>query len=163
MAGGSMPNIETRDGHKRGAARALVRMLAQKHGYYPDDPIRAYENDMLVDGYYDIFNELWGIPIKPAAEQPELMAKCFNESLPKFLKIIDPYCARGQFLVGSSLAPCDFWIGNLYVSGLGNAGFFAGADKCQALLKQFPNFHKYGERFKAANKKYLDARAPSPM
>jgi len=42
MAGGSMPNIEFKDGTKMGNTNAIVRMLGAKHGYYPDDPMLAY-------------------------------------------------------------------------------------------------------------------------
>ena len=47
MAGNAMPNIEFKDGTRIGSTHAIVRMLAAKHGYYPEDPMMAYQNDFL--------------------------------------------------------------------------------------------------------------------
>ena len=43
---------------KGGSTRATFRYLAQKHGYYPMDPLRAQEADMIVDSYLDVFTLL---------------------------------------------------------------------------------------------------------
>ena len=52
MPGGTLPGLETQDGAiKAGATRATSRFIALKYGYYPEDPMRAQECDMLVDGF----------------------------------------------------------------------------------------------------------------
>ena len=58
MAGGSMPNLEFADGTRIGSTNAIVRCLAAKLGYYPDDTIAAYHSDFLQDLYADYFNKL---------------------------------------------------------------------------------------------------------
>jgi glutathione S-transferase len=57
MAGGSVPNLEFEDGTKMGATNAMMRMVGAKYGYYPEDPMKAYQNDFLTDMYYDHFNK----------------------------------------------------------------------------------------------------------
>jgi len=37
MVGGSVPNLELKDGTKIGNTNAIVRFLGSKHGYYPED------------------------------------------------------------------------------------------------------------------------------
>lgn len=56
VPGNSMPQLEGADGSlKGGSTKATVRYLGIKHGYYPDDPLRAQECDMIVDTYIDVF------------------------------------------------------------------------------------------------------------
>ena len=52
---------------------------------------------------------------------------------------------------------CDFWVGMLYVNFFTKKGIYA-ADKWSALLKQYPLFRIYGEKFAEANKSYLSKR-----
>ena len=38
----------------------MLRFLGIKHGYYPEDPMMAYQNDFLTDMYYDFFDKFSG-------------------------------------------------------------------------------------------------------
>lgn len=83
---------------KSGATRATVRYLGLKYGYYPEDPMRAQECDMIVDGFIDVFEvqreAIFGKGNDPSTA-PEIQQKLFGEVYPKFLTILEPYCARG--------------------------------------------------------------------
>ena len=68
MAGGSLPNIEYSDGTKIGATNAIMRMFGAKYGYYPEDPMKAYQNDFLTDMYYDYFDKFVGFAQKSAED-----------------------------------------------------------------------------------------------
>jgi glutathione S-transferase len=63
MVGGSVPNIEFADGTKIGATNAIMRMFGAKYGYYPEDPMMAYQNDFLTDLYYDYFDAFAGMTL----------------------------------------------------------------------------------------------------
>ena len=59
-----MPNLEFKDGTKIGSTNAIVRMLGAKHGYYPEDPMMAYQNDFLQDLFADYFDKIIGYCFK---------------------------------------------------------------------------------------------------
>lgn len=57
VQGGTLPQIEMPDGSmKGGATRAVMRLLGQTYGYYPQDPLEAQQCDMIVDGFQDLFD-----------------------------------------------------------------------------------------------------------
>merc|ERR1711998_44050 len=95
-------------------------------------------------------------------DKPKLKKEYFEDKLPKFLKIVDPYAAKGEFLVGPTMTCCDFWIGGLYANWFNNANSPLQPD-FQKVLTQFPAFKAYGERFCQANAKHIQARGPSPF
>jgi len=50
MVGGSMPNLTLPDGTVLGHSTiSMLRMLGTEFGYYPTDPIAAYNCDFLMD------------------------------------------------------------------------------------------------------------------
>ena len=63
-----------------------------------------------------------------------------------FLKTIDAQLARGPFLFGTRLTAADFWLGSTYVSIATNDMAYGRAEWAQ-LLKEFPNFEKFGKNF----------------
>jgi len=58
---------------------------------------------------------------------------------------------NGQFLCGDKLTIADFLIGGLYVNTIINDKALFGKEKWSELMKEYPNFKNYGERFKEAN------------
>ena len=99
VSGGVLPQWEHRDGtFKGGQARSVMRFLGLKYGYYPDDPLRAQECDMIVDGYYDVFgagtDAAVGVNNDPSTCEAA-REKYLKDVLPKFLTILEPFCARG--------------------------------------------------------------------
>ena len=66
-----MPNLEYADGTKIGATNAIMRMVGAKHGYYPEDPMKAYMNDFLSDMYYDYFDKFVSFGMSPPEAQKE--------------------------------------------------------------------------------------------
>ena len=52
----SLPILERPDGTYFNQAKTVLRYLGVKYGYYPTDPVEAYEVDKVTDDYYDNFN-----------------------------------------------------------------------------------------------------------
>lgn len=92
MAGGSMPNIEWKDGTRIGSTNALVRMLGAKYGYYPEDAMMAYQNDFLMDLNADYWDKMIGMAFDGAAKEGDQAAldKHF-EVVDKYLAFIEPF------------------------------------------------------------------------
>ena len=44
----------------------------------------------------------------------------------KLLGFLEPFAAKGQFLVGSKLCCADFWIGGMYVNFMDNQNITYG-------------------------------------
>ena len=42
-----------------GQSNSMLRYLGMKYGYYPEDPLLAYNCDMICDSYNDIFSQLY--------------------------------------------------------------------------------------------------------
>ena len=134
-----------------GQSNSILRYLGMKLGYYPEDPLQAYESDMLCDSFADV----QGVVYKPQFAQDEgeknkLIDDILTNVVPKFLTVIEPICAKGQFLVGDKLTCADFWIGGFYTNYAANPLCYT-PERWAALLDQFPAFKAYGERFVAAN------------
>ena len=137
---------------------SILRFLGKKYGYYPEDPLEAHKVDYLIDCYNDKF---LGIALNSALP-PQLLESPFsipsNKAIPEWLDFLEPYLAEGQFLCGEKLTIADFVIGGLYVNTIINDKAPFGKEKWNDLLMQYPNFKNYGERFREANKAYLDKR-----
>ena len=124
MPGNGLPQLQGKDGvMKGGATRAAVRYLGLKYGYYPDDPMRAQECDMITDAYYDTFGPQGETVLgkgNDANTIPDCQKKYKDEVLPKFLTFLEPYCARGTWLCGNKICTADFWVGAVIVELLCN-------------------------------------------
>lgn len=152
---------------KGGSARAVMRFLAMKYGYYPMDPNTAQMCDMLVDGYYDVFaagtDAFFGKGNDPSTV-PDCQKKYCEEVLPKFLAILEPLCAKGQFICGSKICLADFWIGGMICGQFRNPECFGCQNGAFAKLEQqFPEFSKYCDRFVKENQKRMDTRPTRPI
>ena len=147
---------------KGGATRAMVRYLGIKHGYYPMDPLRAQECDMIVDAFNDLF-EIYGQAVfgkgNDESTFPETRPK-FWEALDKFLAFLEPFCGRSQFLCGNNICIADFWIGAFIFSTHKNSNFPFGKDNgdWDKRLKMYPSYAGYVERITQANQARLRTR-----
>ena len=147
---------------KGGTTRAGVRYLGIKHGYYPMDPLRAQECDMIVDAYVDVFEALgdagFGKGFDPSTI-PETRPK-FWEMLDKFLAFLEPFCGRGPWLCGNKLCVADFWVGAFIFSTIKNPNVPFGNDTgdWNKRLTMFPAFKGYVDRFVMANQTRLKTR-----
>ena len=162
MPNGQVPCLEV-NGKKMGQSNSILRYIGMKLGYYPEDPMQAYESDMLSDAFADVQAKIYlpHFENDPAVKK-EKTDLVFETLVPNFLKVIEPICAKGQFLVGEKLTCADFWIGGLYVNYCANELCFE-RERWNALLEQFPAFKAYGERFAAANESYLSTRGKAPI
>ena len=164
MAGGVVPCLELADGQKLGQSAAICRFLAMKLGYYPADPLEAYQNDMIVDTYMDVISKIYLPAFCPPDKREENITLIFEQVLPKFLKFIEPIAAKGtKFITGDKLALADFWVGGLYVNYFVNKAVGYAPEKFAELIKEYPAFEAYGKRFEAEMSEYLAQRPPAPV
>merc|ERR1712086_389273 len=153
--GGHMPFVEFADGTRKGESLPLMRFLGKQFGFYPTDPVAAYEVDNLMETYEDVYGYISKTTFSPKEAQPAMVDEIFEKRLPTFFKLIDDKCKEG-FLVGDSLTTADFFIGGtIYTQILNNTVHWLPNDKKAAILEQWPNFKAYGERYAAANDKWL--------
>ena len=161
-----MPNVTFPDGQVLGhSTNAILRLLATQHGYYPQDPIAAYNSDFLCDLFADFLKPaMWG----GLLSEKDLPGKksAVIAHWDKFLGFMEEFVAPSgkKFLCGNTLTPADFMIGALYVDFLGpnpNRPFYQ--EEFAALLKKHPNFVAYGERFRVENQAWIDERPPGPL
>jgi len=81
----------------------------------------------------------------------------------KFLGFMEEFVTTGKkFLVCDTVTCADFLIGALYINLFTNPNRPFYKPEYEALMKKFPNFCAWGERFRAENKAYLDAREARP-
>jgi glutathione S-transferase len=77
------------------------------------------------------------------------------------LKSIDERLSAGEWLVGNKITIIDFWVaGIVYTNILGNPHSDYPKDRREEVLDLFPNFKKYGERYRSTIKTYLESREP---
>ena len=163
MPNGQVPCLELKDGTKMGESYAIIRYLGSIHGYYPTDARQALEVDYLLEGYEALLSVIYKPHFAKPDEKDALIANIFDNAMPKLLSVVEPLCAKGEFLVGSKLTIADFFIGGLYTNYINNKNVTFAHDKWPTCLDSFPNFKAYGERFSAAVKGRLDARPPCPI
>ena len=163
MPRGQVPCLELADGTKLGESVAIARFLANSHGLYPQDKLKAYHCDRLVDASNAYISTVY----KPVfAQGDEAKAAAMNEVLddvlPKFLDYIEPECAKAENFIVGDISLADFYIGGLYVNYFKNSMIYA-PERWAALLEKYPGFKAYGERFAGAMAEYLASRPPAPV
>ena len=76
---------------------------------------------------------------------------------------MDEFVSRGhKFLCCDTLTPADFAVGAVYTNLFCNANRTYYKPEYEMLMKKYPKFAAYGERFRAENKAYLDKRPACP-
>ena len=88
---------------------------------------------------------------KKVTEFEEHIKKFFDETLPKFLREVEPVCAEHKFIVADTITIADFRLGGLYTNYIMNDAMQYGRDQYGNCLDNFPNFKAYGERFTKEN------------
>lgn len=150
-----LPCIELPNGKQMSQSLALTRFLGKKYGYYPEDPMEAYECDMLCDSYNDLLGKVYKpYFVSDEAKREKMYPEIFEKALPRFLENIEPLCEGNTWLVGDKLSIADFWIGGLYTNMLANDNVGFAKEKFTEVLAKYPTFAAYGERYVAATQDY---------
>jgi len=161
MPNKQMPCLELKNGTRMGESYAIGRYLGSVHGYYPEDARLAYEVDYLLEGQDALLSVIYKpMFAKTNEEKEEMIKKIFDEALPKFLNVVEPLCAKGQWIVGEKLTIADFWIGGIYTNFINEKELPFAKDKWATCLDNFPHFKAYGEKFSEEMKVWLEYRKP---
>lgn len=138
-----------------------MRYLGAIHGYYPADARQAYEIDYLIEGHEALLSVIYKPQFaKNNEEREEQIKKIFDEALPKFLSVVEPICAKGEWICGKDLTIADFWIGGIYTNYINDKSITYAQDKWPTCLDKYPNFKAYGEKFSEAMNVRLEYRMP---
>lgn len=100
MPNGVMPAIETTDGKKMDETCAILRSLGMKYGYYPTDPMKAWECDAIIDGYMDIIAKTFAPLLASETEKEGLIKELFEKIMPKFLGVCEQRLQGKTYLCG---------------------------------------------------------------
>ena len=81
-----------------------------------------------------------------------------------FIAKLEPLLAKMKWICGDKLTVVDFWAGALYCDKAANpVNKNANHTACWATtFKKYPNFKRFGEDFKAANRDWLNKRSDLP-
>ena len=162
MPNGTVPALERANGTMYDDSYPTTRMLAMRHGYYPEDPKEAQLTDELMESYHDIFMKICWVHNSEGQEKATKMDEMFGAVHIYLTDIIEPLCAKSKFLVGEKVTLADFWVSGLYTNVATNKLVFA-PEKWADLLSKFPNFKAYGERFTKELEFYLASRPNYPI
>ena len=78
-----------------------------------------------------------------------------------FLKSIEERLGKSKWLVGDKISMVDFWVGAMYTDKITNQA--GKAHVFAPIVKQFPNYIRYGEDFKKENAAWLAKRATKAL
>ena len=159
---GQLPCIEFDNGKKMGESMAITRYLGMKFGYYPEDSIKAFECDMLLDMYADVVGKVYKPHFQKDEAKRDTMMPEIVEAVKKFLDRAAPHF-DGHYLVGDKLSIADFWIGGLYTNYLANPEITFGKEQFAEILAAYPAFESYGKRYADATSSYISSRAKYPI
>ena len=88
--------------------------------------------------------------------------KAFDVVFPRELAKVEAALGSKKFLTGETLSIADFYWGNCYVSVLTSPKFYEPERRAE-ILKKFPKFTAYGQRFEAKFIQYLKSRSQTLM
>jgi glutathione S-transferase len=114
---GSMPIATLQDGTEIQETMPISRMVAIELGQYPEDPLQGYENDRLMNIYYDLFNAMSGPQL---SGDDKKISECAKAKLGPFLDSIEKRLGKSKWLVGDKICMVDFWVGSMYCDKLTN-------------------------------------------
>ena len=162
VVGGALPNLICPDGEVLGhSTTAIMRMLGTEFGYYPTDPIAAYNCDFLLDLIHDFYNyDNYGKPYLSGDKRcaPKLIA-AWN----KYLGFMEEFVTNGKkWLCGSEITIADFFVGKFYCDMFTNPAYPLAPEMAK-LMKKWPHFAAYGERYKTEMSSYLATRESRPI
>lgn len=121
MPNGQIPTLELKKcGTKLGQSNAILRMLGKEHGYYPEDIMKAYHCDQLIDAYLDIIGKIYKPFFLPKDKRADSYPNIFGKLLPDFLNYVEETAGKAEFLCGDEITIADFWIGGLYTNFIAN-------------------------------------------
>ena len=155
-----MPIATLDDGTEIQETMPISRMIACELGQYPEDPLLGYENDRLMNIYYDLFNAM-GPP--QLSKDDARISECAKTKLAPFLDKIEGRLGSSKWLCGDKICMVDFWVGAMYCDKLTNTNEGGKAALFKPHLDAHPNFVRFGEDFKKENEAWLNERPKLPM
>ena len=163
---GSMPLVETEDGKKLGQTNSIIRYLAKRFGYYPEDAYDAWRAESLIDGLMDVHLALYAVHFNATLDEEEKKKKVseiIGTQFDKFVGILEKRLkdnSSQEFIVGDKLSVADIvnvaeYTG-LYTNGDNNSTF-------GAVIEKYPVVDAYYKGLTKHFEEYLSKREPRPF
>ena len=159
-----LPDLEL-DGHMYAQSQAILRLLGKRYGYYPENPIAAWQVDSTLDANADITNASYKYLLENDEEKKKAAQENFVKNVfPQFAAILEKRIAANSskhHLVGESLTIADFAIGAQFYSIVLNEASPAHKELTE-ILNQHPTLKDYIHHLGSHHfKEYLASR-PTP-
>lgn len=89
--GGTLPLTFNMTGKRLHQSKAQMKFYARMMGFYPKDPMEAFQSDWIVETYYDYYNDLVaaGFILATGGKKDDThvaQEKTFNEKIPAMMK-----------------------------------------------------------------------------
>ena len=163
MPNGQLPCLELEDGTKMGESMDILNYVATKYGYIPEDAQAAYRSNEVIEAAEECIKVIYLPHFKEGEDKEKMIESNFSTALPNYLKTLESYVSKGEFIAHDKLSAADFVIGGLYCNYFNNKHITFATDKFAKILEDFPNFKAYGERFSAEIESYLASRPNCPI
>lgn len=143
---------------------AILRYVGRKYGYYPSEPLEAYNVDWIFDTGMDNFK----FTVLPTLFNPnadEEAKKTFAEWAGNFWAWADKHLEGKKFFANEKISIADFWLYGLIRSIFFNENSLhkdLQAGNKEAVTK-FANVAAWVELMDAENKKYLETEPKAPF
>ena len=167
LPGGQVPIWIDEQGRTFNQVKAIMIYLGKIHGYYPEDPWDAYEDDWALANHAD----LWGLDFGPKFLKDELEQSDIDHVVTKFEKwnkVVDKKLqdlGARKFIGGKKPTVGDFMTFSIYCNFVFNENTRSPAmrAKLQALANETPAVKAYVKRMQEENKAHLANRHKSSL
>lgn len=137
---GQVPALETEDGTVLVQCPAIISYLAKKHGLYAEDPLEAYNIDVILASTFDVIEGFVTVNFRtPAEQKEEAMKKFVEENVKKNLTGWAKALGDNKYIANNKLSVAD---GAAYLL----LETFAGT--APQVLEAFPSLAQYYESIK---------------
>ena len=121
-----IPCLEIISGEYLTETNALYKLVARKYGYWPSDIKVAFEVDWITEEANEVFIKSLkaiGAVSDPYKTAEDHAREFKDQTLPNFLRKVQPYCKKGTWMIGDKMTLPDFLCGHLYLNLLTNKDF----------------------------------------
>ena len=145
---------------------AILRLLGRKHGYYPEDPEKAFLVDSAIDGYKDVISKLYQLHFEQDMEKKKQGGADFlGKVLPGYFTVIEKrLTANGNngYFIGEKFTIADFYVGSFLTNFPYNEKFEQN-EHFREVVEKFPAVKKFADNYLAQLKEHLDKRPKLPF
>lgn len=154
------------DGKFYAQSTAILRLLGNKYGYYPQEPMRAWRIDSTLDCIGDLLNAYYKAAFAPVSEEEkkELFKAFYEGAFTKWVAVINKRVSENtnhKYIVGETLTIADFSLAAIAYSTFYNDAN-PSKDVQAEIVAKYPVAEAYFKGLGEILKEHLSTRTPSP-